>query len=202
MGHIDGRASGRRIVVERQQPERPELLQHRVDGAAIEAESVQFGASDASTGVVGVLVDGHQPQEDPLRHWAYRRLQALIDLLGPLPESTEDTSRFAVAGRGQDSAVAALRQLGERVLHERKSAGLLGDVSDHLGDQARLQLQARLASGLADHQSQAVLVGHRNRHQSLMDQFGELGVVQGPVRRSPPSWSTPSALDSGRRNPR
>ena len=136
---LDRRLAGPRVSVERELPGGPERVEDRGHRLLIDVERGDLRTRHTTPGVLGPLPERDETQEELPRGFLPVVVELRVELLGPPPEGTRDATDLPVGLEEQRASVAPLEELGERVLHQRERAGLLGDVGQHRGDEARLQ---------------------------------------------------------------
>ena len=175
------------MAVEGQQPVLAVAVQHLVDRGGFDGEAPQLTAGHPAPGVLGGLVDGDQPEE----HLAGRLLpgvvEALVDVVGPPPQRPHHPTGAQVVGFGEPVAAAPFEQLGERILQQRESTGLVGDVPDDPLRQPRLQADPDVLRRSGDRLGQLVGPGGGHHHRGGAQQVTELGVARAAGPRSRPA---------------
>ena len=96
-------------------------------------------------------------------------------------ERPGDPADLLVGGEGQSIVVPTLEELRERVLQERESTRLMGDVGDHLRHQAWLRPDADPLDRPSDRLLELVGGERRNRLGPFSEQLPESGVDEWAV---------------------
>ena len=188
VGDLDGGGAGGGMAVEGEQPVLAVAVQHLVDRGGFDGEAPQLAAGHPPPGVLGGLVDGDQPEE----HLAGRLLpgvvELLVDVVGAPAQRPDHPTGAQVVGFGEPVAAAPFEQFGERILEQRESTGLVGDVSGDPLCQPRLQADPDVLCRSGDRLGQLVRdrgrppspwrrpTGHRTRGS------GEAGPRSRPAR--------------------
>ena len=136
---LDRRLAGPRVSVERELAGGPERVEDRGHRLLIDVERGDLRTRHTTPGVLGPLPERDESQEELPRGFLPVVIELRVELLGPPPEGTRDATDLPVGLEEQRASVAPLEELGERVLHQRERAGLLRDVGQHRGDEARLE---------------------------------------------------------------
>ncbi len=163
VGDLDRRLPGRRLPIERQQPVASVGVQRRLDELGFDVERIELAPRDATPRVLPSFADRDEPQEHLSDRPLPVRLGGREDAIGPRRQGSRHAADLLECREGEPVAVPSLEQLRERVLEQRKRAGLVGDVGDDLGLEAGLDGDAdpfdRPSDRLLD------LVGRERRHR-------------------------------------
>src|SRR5262249_44216120 len=100
---------------------------------------LQFGAADAAARILYAFAQRDQAETELAGGRLCRRIQPLVDLVGPPGQSALDAAAVPVGAERQRAVLAALEQLSQRVLEQRQSARLVAHIADDRADQARLK---------------------------------------------------------------
>ena len=168
VGEVDG------VVVEGDQPGPGQPVQD--DGRVAGAVGVEFGATGGTAGVVAVLARDDQPQHHSAGEPGLLRRKAAVEVLGGLGDRTPDAAGGLVPLEAQRAAAAAVPGLQERVGHQGKAAGLIGDVLDDPVGQGPFNGQAVGRGGFDDGLAQFVRA-HGGDEQARTAQSGREAAV-------------------------
>ena len=188
VGHLHRGPRAHRVAVVRQQPERPELVEHRVEGALVDGQALQLGPPHPPSGVAGELIDGHQPEKELAGCLLCLRREFLVQLLGSPSQCPEHPSGRSVGVGGEQVPLPPLEKLRQGILEEGKGTGLSLDLVDHLSDQPRLQLDADTPSRAGDGLGQPLLGRRNDSDHPLRRPVHRTRGIPGAGRRSRRAW--------------
>ncbi len=181
MRDLDGRLTGRRLVVEGQQPVVAVGFQRRLDRCLRDVEGVELADRDPPARVLASLAERDQPQEDLLDRPPPLGIGGRVEEVRAGCEGARHPAHLPVRGQREPIPIPSLEELRERVLQQRQSAGLVRDVGDHLGDETRLEEGGLPFRRSADRLLQLVGGERRNRLVPRRQELAEPRVHERPV---------------------
>ena len=75
-----------------------------------------------------------------MRRFPGNVVRGAVQLLGPASERARDSADRPVGAEREGAALPPLKQLGQGVLQQRKAAGLIRGLQQHLREQPRLEV--------------------------------------------------------------
>ena len=181
MRQLDRRRAGPRVPVEGELARGAERVEDGRHRLLVDVERGDLRARHPAPRVLGPLAERDQAQEQLPGGLLAVVVELRVELLGSAPQRPGHAADLPVGLEEQGPAVAPFEELGERVLHQRERAGLLGDVGQHRGHEARLQRDVDALRRPGDRPLE--LLG-RERHHRLdagLEQLREPPVQQRPV---------------------
>src|SRR5436190_3871441 len=179
--HLDRRRSAARVAVKREQAPSAELLDRLLERVLVDLHRGELCPFDAPARVLRALAQGDESEEQLPRRLLRLLPEAAVDLLRPAGQRARDAADRAVRIRRQRAALASLVQLRQGVLEERQGAGLVSDVRDELGEQARLEARAHPLRRTGDRPLELLCLEWDERFDVVAQQFREAAVEQRPV---------------------
>src|SRR5213078_5166109 len=107
-------------------------------------------ALDAPACVLRTLAERYEAEEQLPRRLLRLLAEGTVDLLRSTGESAGDAADRAVGIRRERVPLAPLVQLRQRILEQRQSTRLVGDIRHELREQARLEPRADPLRGTCD----------------------------------------------------
>ena len=139
VGHLDGGCTGEAIGIERQQPVVAEAFDHGLHRHRVDGQRRNLARGHATAAALVAVADRHEAEAQ----LASRLLLLLVEFVeqvgGPPLQRAIEAPHRSVRRCRQHVAGAAVEQLGERVLEQRKCPRLVPDVRDQLAEQGRLE---------------------------------------------------------------
>ena len=180
MGHLDGRRPADEVAIEGHEAMPAERPQDRVELRARD-RLLQLGAAHPPAGVVVVVADADEPQEDLACGIRRRPVEGRVARLGAAVDRAGQAATVEVCREREHVGRPPGEQLAHRVLEQGERAGLPRRVGRDPLDQGGLDADAEGLGGPADGVGQLVRAHRPDDHGASRDGLTEAGVGQRPV---------------------
>ncbi len=178
MRDLDRRFPCGGLPVERQQPVATEGLDDGIDRVLVCLDRIELRAGDPPPGVLPTLTEGNQTQEQLLGGPSAIGVHGCVVAFRPAGQRAGDPADRTVGRERQQMVVPVFEQLRQGELEERERPGLVGDVGDHLPDQAGFQHHRHRFRGRPDRQLELLRGQRRDRFGSPGEQLAEPWIDQ------------------------
>jgi hypothetical protein len=177
---LDRRRLGPGVAVEGEQPRGPERVDRERELALIDVERVELCPLDPPTGIRG-LAEHDQAQKELVHSLSAVGVQSLVEDLRSACDRPGDSADRLVRRPRERRAVAALMELGQRVLQQRQRTWLVDDVGHDLREQTLLERHPHSLRRARGRPLELVRRQRKHRLDRVAHHLAEPAVEQRPV---------------------